>query len=967
MTAPQSVRQLVRKFGEQRGTYTTGVSRATHVRMEFIDPLFRALGWDVDNSQGLSLAHREVVHEDAVLVAGDYGVPDYSFRIDGQLKFFVATGKPSVTVGADPGPAVQLRRYAWSAGLPISIVTDFDEFALYDGRLEPKPQDDTAVARLMFLGFAELADEWEKLESLISYQAVRRRSLEKYAETIRVKRGTSEVSGIFLAELEQWRRALARDIAARNISLTPERLNAAVQETIERVVFLRMAEARGIEARGQLQSLLDRPDIYGELVKVFRRAGERYNSGLFNVSRDAKRPQEADVLTPVLRVGDDALARILRRLYYPESPYEFSVLPTAILGQVYEQFLGQVITLNGQQADVVLKPEVRKAGGVYYTPAPVVDYILDASLSPLLKDRSPQSVAGRDRTRNRHPLRVLDPACGSGTFLLAAYDYLLRWYLGAYTADGAERWAGGRFPRLRRGPGGDWELTTAERKNILLRHIYGVDIDSRAVEMTKLSLLLKVLEGAPEGALPDFTGNIRCGNALIESDFYDHEQLRPDGENQTGVNVFDWRREFSSVFATADGFDAVIGNPPYLDSETMTQFIPGWRDYCVNKYRAAVGNWDVFCVFIERALDLCRPGGYHSFIVPNKLGSANYARSIRAIITGENDLSQIRDYASVPLFPVSVYPIVYSVRKQERDDAVPVRYERMAYGEAGAVCPVLAERLDRSRYFRADGSPWAIFADIAPASPVERLSSSFPALSARASVHGAATVAEAYELTPLIREAETPAPGDLRVVNSGTIDRYVNLWGNKPMRYLGNSYLYPVVPHGAASRLPAVRLRQARTPKIIVAGMSRVLECIADLPGTLLPAKSTTVIESDADLCWLLGILNSRLIGLYFLSVYGGDRLHGGYLRIGPPQLRTLPVPEYDQADDIHRALAERVRQLLAFAERRTAGPAQVLEEQIDQLVYRAYGLTDAERLVVEQSADQRVWAIGRPAGVYRG
>ena len=160
--------------------------------------------------------------------------------------------------------------------------------------------------------------------------------------------------------------------------------------------------------------------------------------------------------------------------------------------------------------------------------------------------------------------------------------------------------------------------------------------------MTKLSLLLKVLEGAPEGALPDFTGNIRCGNALIESDFYDHERLRPDGENQTGVNVFDWRREFSSVFATADGFDAVIGNPPYLDSETMTQFIPGWRDYCVNKYRAAVGNWDVFCVFIERALDLCRPGGYHRFIVPNKLGSANYARSIRAIITGENDLSQIR-------------------------------------------------------------------------------------------------------------------------------------------------------------------------------------------------------------------------------------------------------------------------------------------------------------------------------------
>jgi hypothetical protein len=199
------------------------------------------------------------------------------------------------------------------------------------------------------------------------------------------------------------------------------------------------------------------------------------------------------------------------------------------------------------------------------------------------------------------------------------------------------------------------------------------------------------------------------------------------------------------------------------------------------------------------------------------------------------------------------------------------------------------------------------------------------------------------------------------VVNSGTIDRYVNLWGEKPMRYLGRSYAHPVVPPGAAMRLPAARLCQARAPKIIVAGMTRVLECIADLSGLLLPAKSTTVIESDADLCWLLGILNSRLMGFYYLSVYGGDRLQGGYLRIGPPQLRTLPVPEYDQANDIHRALAERVRQLLAFRERRSAGEAHLLEDQIDELVYRIYSLTGAEQRVVEQSPGPPCGRVGRP------
>jgi len=797
-------------------------------------------------------------------------------------------------------------------------------------------------------------------QSLISCQAVS---------------GTTEASSIFLAELEQWRRALARDIAARNTSLTPGQLNLAVQEIINRVIFLRLAEARGTAVHGRMQRLLDGPDIYSELGRLFRRADERYNVGLFTSGRDVRRPEELHELGQALQVGDDALARILRRLYCPESPHEFSALPVAILGQVYEQFLGRVTLNRGHQADVVPKPEARKEGGVYYTPAPIVDHMLDATLSPLLKGRSPQSVAGRDSTRNRHPLRVLDPSCGSGIFLLSAYEYLLRWYLDAYTADGAERWAGGRLPRLRRGPGGDWELTTAERKGILLRHIYGVDIDPRAIEVTKLSLLLMVLGGEPGRVRPDLAGNIKCGNALIEPDFHDHEPRLPDDENQARVNAFEWRSEFSSVFASAGGFDAVIGNPPYLDSETMTRFIPEWRDYCVNKYRAAAGNWDVFCVFIERALDLCRPGGYHSFIVPNKIGSAHYARNIRAIITGENELSLIRDYASVPLFPASVYPVIYSVRKQRRDDTVPVRYERMAYGEAGAVCPVLAKRLDRSRYFRADGSPWAIFADITAASPVERLTSSFPALSAVASVHGAATVAEAYELAPLIQEA--PAAGGLRVVNSGTIDRYVNLWGEKPMRYLGRSYVHPVVPPGAAGPIPAARLRQARTPKVIVAGLTRVLECIADLPGALWPAKSTTVIETDADLCWLLGILNSRLMTFYFLSVYGGDRLKGGYLRIGPPQLRTLPVPDYDQANDHHRALAERVRQLLGVRERRPvpAPPAEsasvtrrvrVLEEQIDRLVYRIYDLTDAERLVVEQSPGPPDGRAGRPGWTFR-
>lgn len=977
MNPPPTVLDLVHRFQEQRDMYRSAPYKEAQVRAEFIDPLFRALGWDVDNSKGLSLIHREVVHEDSLYVEGSKRAPDYSFRIGGERKFFVEAKKPSVNVETDPAPAFQVRRYAWSAKLPISIVTDFEEFALYDCRQEPTPQDDAAVARLMYFDFEKLLHKWDELKALISYDAVRSGSLEKYAESIRVRRGTTEVDSIFLAELERWRHALAKDIAAHNSTLSQRQLNFAVQQTIDRIIFLRIAEARGIETYGQLLHLLNRPEIYDGLKSIFHRADVRYNSGLFHFRPEAGSQEAPDELTLKLKIGDDVLGRILRRLYYPESPYEFSVLPTVILGQVYEQFLGQVIRLdNNHQAFVEEKPQVRKAGGVYYTPTPIVNFIIDTTLSPLLQGRPPQSVRGNGRTRQRHPLRVLDPACGSGTFLLGAYEYLLRWYLEKYTTEDPERWARGRSPRLRRGTSGDWQLTTTERKEILLRHIYGVDIDPQAVEVTKLSLLLKVLEGESseileaqlslfhERALPDLAGNIKCGNSLIESDFYANEQMSIlSDDEKIRINVFDWRHEFSNIFESAGGFDAVIGNPPYLDSETMTQFAPEWRPYCVDKYRAASGNWDIFCVFIEQALNLCKPGGRHSFIIPNKLGSANYAKNIRTTVTGENALERVRDYSTIPVFPVSVYPIVYSIVKQERDDTTPVLYERMASNPTGLTIPLKAEELDRARYFPSDGSPWPIFGDINTSSPVERVRKAYEPLSMVADVHGAATVSEAYELAPLIQEIDIESETHLYMVNSGTIDRYKNLWGKKPMRYLGNSYTHPTIPEKDQRTLPANRLRQAKSRKIIVAGMTKTLECIADLNGTALPGKSTTVIETQVDLLWLLGILNSRLMSFYYLSVYGGDRLQGGYLRIGPPQLRTLPVPQYDQKNAIHRSLADHVHRLLRLHSRRptSATPLEAavfvrqesaLESQIDELVYKIYELSDAERHAIEESIE---------------
>jgi hypothetical protein len=207
-------------------------------------------------------------------------------------------------------------------------------------------------------------------------------------------------------------------------------------------------------------------------------------------------------------------------------------------------------------------------------------------------------------------LRVLDPACGSGSFLIGAYQYLLDWHRDWYVEHGPERHARGRNPVLYRGAGGQWRLTGAEKKRILLDNIFGVDIDAQAVEVTKLALLLKVLEYESDEtvsnqlrlyhqrALPDLGANIKCGNSLIGPDFYNGRQrnLFDEGERYR-INDFDWHREFPEVFQ-AGGFDAVIGNPPYL---FITEVPEDMRAYYQDTYHGVSYRFDLYGAFLERA------------------------------------------------------------------------------------------------------------------------------------------------------------------------------------------------------------------------------------------------------------------------------------------------------------------------------------------------------------------------------
>lgn len=624
VAAPKALNDLVERYRDNISSYKKSAYNETQTRREFIDPLFELLGWDVANREGYAEAYKHVVHEDRVKVGGKSKAPDYSFRVGGVRKFFLEAKKPFVDITSDAESALQLRRYAWSAKLPLSILTNFENTAVYDCRIKPNEGDGAKIARIMLFPFEQLPARWDEVSDVFSLRAIQKGAFDRYAEDVRGRRGTATVDDDFLDEIERWREVLARAFIRKNKDLDSYDLNDAVQKTIDRVIFLRICEDRGIEPFGQLQKIAAGKEVYQGLARYFREADLRYNSGLFHFDPKEGSPDTLDTTTLKLEIEDKPLRDVVENLYAPKSPYEFSVIPADILGQVYERFLGKTIRVSGRTIDIDEKPDVKKAGGVYYTPTFVVRHIVKTVLGSILEGKTPAEASG-DRAGFR-PIRVVDPACGSGSFLIEVYQELLDWYLTRYVEAGAEKHSKGAKPRIFRGPLGDWRLSIAEKKRILLTHVYGVDVDPQAVEVTKLSLLLKVLEGESSDLVAsqiDFLGNqrvlpdlgqiIKCGNTVISPKFYglfDPSYLSQDQLHK--INVFSWPSAFSAVFQDG-GFDAVVGNPPY-----GATLLPEEKTYLLQEFDWQSYQLDTYLIFLEQSLRLLlRPSGQLGMIIPN--------------------------------------------------------------------------------------------------------------------------------------------------------------------------------------------------------------------------------------------------------------------------------------------------------------------------------------------------------------
>jgi hypothetical protein len=961
MAAPESILKLCETFELHKDHYKSGGYNETELRREFLDPFFKALGWDVDNEQGYADAYKDVIHEDAIKVGGLTKAPDYCFRIGGTRKFFVEAKKPSVNIHGDIAPAYQLRRYGWSAKLPLCILSDFEELAVYDTRIKPVKNDKSAKARTLYFTYDQYAERWDEIAAIFSREALLKGSFDKYADTSKKKRGTGAVDDAFLAEIEQWRDALARNLALRNPALSIRDLNYAVQKTIDRLIFLRICEDRGTEDYGRLQTLLNGGRTYTRLMEFFKQADDRYNSGLFHFDNGEKGRSDApDTLTPDLNLDDKVLKDILKNLYYPDSPYEFSVLPADILGQVYEQFLGKTISLTaGHQAKIEEKPEVRKAGGVYYTPSYIVDYIVKNTLGRLLDGDDPDNPKPIAVSKAAD-IKVLDPACGSGSFLIVAYQYLLDWHLRQYTVDPATgeledgkvtRHAGGKNPKVYQASGGIWRLTTAERKRILLNNIHGVDIDSQAVEVTKLSLLLKVLEGETQQKLqrdfirerqrilPDLGSNIKCGNSLIGPDFYDNEQmLLLDEETQYRINVFDWNDGFPGIMQRG-GFDCVIGNPPYIPPELLSD---AEKEYFRSKHSELTRKYDTSVVFILSMLQLLNQSGLLSYIssITWQTGK-NYAEVRKKLFTKYGLVSLV----NLPFDIFSdayVDTCVYVISKQRRSF-----YEIYNYSKKAKLSSLQETPMEAIETSLIDTNGWRL-----------------------------ALYANAEIILRKMKEIHGFTLGDITESTQGLAgNRFAPLAekafdGKLPFLIKGQAHRYSLkmenVGYVDMSDKETLRKFYLDAPKVLIRRViSRQDRLLATYHFPALVTKKDInpfVFESEQVAKYTLGILNSSLVSWVYMRT-SSIATKDDFRQTTLAELRDIPIRpiDFDNPDDVamHDKMVSLVERMLELnkkkADEKNPNILKQLEtqiaatdRQIDQLVYKLYDLTEEEIALVE-------------------
>lgn len=678
------IQELTENFADKLDFIkTSGQYKEAQIEDEFIKPLFRYLNWNISNEGIKNPAEREFI----VQAQGKNGKePDYLLQLNKNPLFYIEAKHSKYDLQKKTEFIWQAYSYSYSTQskakfqkVDFALLTDFEEFRFFDCTFPVKNHQTLNNYCVIDWKYQDYIQNFDRLWEYFERENVRNGSLEKlYINEKKIKENRIPPDKAFLKDLDDekdgWRIKLAKDIKKYQPDFSAEFITQSVQLILDRFIFIKVLSDRDIEEDIiknlviKISSIKDKEEgiIYDECRDVFDSLDKTYNGSIFT-----KRSELDEV-----KVSNKILLEILKDLLPENSRYNFKVIPIEILGTIYEQFLGKVVVTTDKRASIDYKPEVRKAGGVYYTPDYIVDYIVEKTVGEKLKECK--------KFEDLLEIKICDPACGSGSFLITAYDHLIRWTISYYeskiktdtTANSSSSELKGISKDERKlvylDSDGQVRLTSKIKRDILKSCIYGVDIDAQAVEVTKMSLSLKALENTNHyevynertlfhtTILPTLEGNIKCGNSLVGTDIYEDSKLFSISDKEKSkINAFDWQYEFINIFnidnneiLKVNGFDCIIGNPPYIRIQALKVSSPEIVQYFGNKYETGrTGNYDIYILFVEKALkSLLNRKGLFGFILPSKFFTTDYGETLRSLIIKDKHLTQLIDFKHEQVF-----------------------------------------------------------------------------------------------------------------------------------------------------------------------------------------------------------------------------------------------------------------------------------------------------------------------------
>jgi type I restriction-modification system DNA methylase subunit len=930
---------LLRKYESDRETYISPEYNETQARSQFITPFLKALGWDVENEAGVPYHLSDLWEEKGET----HGRPDYTFRINGQTKFFLEAKAPCPDVST-VSHILQAKRYAWnSRDVFFAGLFDFEEILFFDASLEPDERRarDGEAFHLIFREYLSNVDRlWE-----LSKERVAANSLDQFLRRDRKSiRYRIPVDKKFLDELTEWRRELAGNIHARNAGLDARQLNDIVQRLLDRIVFIRIAEDRKVIEARQLWDIADlweesggRRNIMEFLVDLFATINADFNGEIF----------KAHVCEKV-QIDSIMLAKIIRRLYPPKSPYRFDVIGVELLGSIYERYLGNTLSITAKQVRLEPKPEVRKAGGVYYTPKFIVDYIVGETVGKLVEGKTPKEVAN---------LRILDPTCGSGSFLIGAFQYLIDWHLNYYREHGEEARIHPMYPEVLKDADGNVRLSFHAKARIMRQNLYGVDIDPQAVEITMMSLYLKALDGEREmlapkqSVLPELKFNIRCGNSIVGPEIT--EKFTVSQEERDRIKTFNWKAVesgFGDILANG-GFDAVIGNPPYGDTLSNLE-----KKYLVSAgYKSGgSGNNDIFRFMVEKGLHVLRDACPLGMILPNTYLVGSKYRNFRETISQLALVDEIVDFGTQKVFDVEIFSSILIL--QRRLDVVNEPHVKARFlADGRPPVDLLAHGTPISlTQSQLSASDW-----IPPDPVLERIRSrpDFVRIDTICEIKDAGINyqrvgvgwqhrAKSKLASKILYEGKKRHRSDKGYIKGEDIERYRVKPESLSKRWLRHDFkrfvgAKEVVAFGKDILEAPQKIVSRQTGDSIIAALDdRRLYTGRSL-------HSWRIKEgAEASLGLVLGVLNSRLMTYLYRAV---SREEGRALaQVKLNKLKLLPFPDLRKLPDQMRRLCgeiERIVNDIRSLQQTSTWSSDVapLAAKIDKLVYQLYEITPAD------------------------